>query len=189
MNKLFGFIILLLTLIIGFVIGCVFSQWSFISPKYFETKLTDLVNVSITILIAFFIYVYLNRISSHDKKRRELVVGIYDTLQNTLEIVYNVGNEYIESDRSFVKQQTIVSNIKKANMTISLIRSMDNNVRLRRVNRFNHTIQGDLLDLKKSLTDFPDIDKPYSPQSIHIFHTKYQSTYEKILQCKINVYS
>lgn len=187
-NNLIITSIAIICLFLGILIGSIFPTWYYFKTSFYDVKLIEIVQIVVTILIAFFATYFISSKINNNVKKREIASELLLKFQDNLTNVLELGYEYIALPDD-IKRKKIVNMFKKASMLLGII--IDVKKKNKSLIKYEESFYEDFLKFKDALTDTPFGQKTpkYSEERIVQLHDNYEVLLKKLYECKINLYS
>lgn len=155
------------------------------NPKFYDFRLYEVVQTTVTVVLAVFIsYMVSNKVNTNIK-RREVVVKILDLYQERMNDIYKDGSKYFASPSKEL-EKLILSNIKLSGGTLSILKStadIDNDSYSRLLDGF--------LKFKAALTEqpFASSNPKYNEQHFDALDIKYGQLLNELQKTKLSVFT
>lgn len=155
------------------------------NTKFYDFRLYEVVQTSVTVVLAVFIsYIVSNKVNTN-VKRREVVVKILDIYQERMNDIYKSGSKYFANPSKELEKQ-ILSDVKLVGGTLSILKStedIDNDIYKKLFESY--------LKFKIALTNHPFAsDYPiYDTQHYEILDTRYGQHLNDIQKTKLSVFT
>lgn len=171
----------------GTVIGCLLPMWCHVGQTFYSMRLIELVQLLVTIILAFVIVYFVTRNVGRDLKRREMLSELVSKVQNELSALFRMGNEYIEEpDKK--KGKRILIMIKNISMLLAIVQK---GAKLLAEDESEEWIYQDFIMFKKALTDTPfGKEKPdYSEEMVNTIEERYNVLCKGLHGLRLRIYS
>jgi len=195
-NKLI-ILVFFVILFIGFLIGIQFADWKLLKvdcaqsiEKYFlSVRLIEIVQLAVTLFIAFFISYIINKKINDDLKKKEIINDILTKIHDNISEIGKTGNDYMDKP-SILKGKEILKIFRISSNYLGIIKD------LRKEHKIEHfeNLKDSFFSLKSALTDTPfgvsPIEKvKYSEDKKNKFHESYNFVLTELYKCKLELYS
>jgi hypothetical protein len=183
-NKVILFIIIFVIFLFGFICGGLLSNWDIIKCTFFEVKITELVQIILTLIIAIFITSFVTTRTSNKIRRRDMVLDLVSKLHNCIDKIYEIGCNFLEKPIDEDKSN-ILGRFRDAGNTLHIIEKIQNTKNIKELEGFNVSIIKELFfQFKKELTDSP-FRKDIHVGTVISFNMLYTELSEKLYEYKI----
>ena len=95
-NKVILIIIISAAFLLGCICGVLLSKWDNIKCTFFDVKITELVQIILTLIIAIFITSFVTTKTSNKIRRRDIVLDLVAKLQDRIDGIYEIGCHFLE---------------------------------------------------------------------------------------------
>ncbi len=154
-NKVILFVIILFIFMLGFIIGCLFSNWNIVKSTFFEVKITELVQIVLTFIIAFFITSFVMKRTSNEQRRREIVLDLASKLHKYIDSIFEIGCRFLEKPNDKDKYN-ILSRLRDAGNLLHIIEKIKKSKCSKELEGFDvSNIKNLFFEFKRELTDSP----------------------------------
>lgn len=156
--------------------------------SFFEIRLIEIVQLSVTILLAILVSYIINSITRFQIKKKDILIELASHFQNTLNDLLEISYDYIENpDRE--KEGRVRRMFRNTGILLSSFKDIG-----QKNNAFidsDGTFINLFLNLKIYITDSPfGTEKPdYSEQVIDKIRLTYTLMLTKLYEYKLNLYS
>ena len=93
-------------LIIIALSGVAYIKWSSIKDNFFDIRLSEICQICINIVLAFYIGLHLNLRVKNIEQKKLLILDLLNELYRKIEAIYKLGNNYIASNSSTTDGQS-----------------------------------------------------------------------------------
>jgi hypothetical protein len=187
-NNLLIPLISLLAFSLGTLFGCVFTSWCRIKDSFFDIRLLEIIQLSITILIAIIVSYFISGKIGRDLKKRETINDLISKIQGSLNEVLSCGYEYIGKPERAIGRKIIIifKNLSMLMSIISEIRKLDS-----KTLNYDETLHMEFVKFKEAITDTPFGQKnaSYSSDRIDKIQDKFNLLSKMLFDCKIRLFS
>ncbi|NKE71858.1 hypothetical protein [Candidatus Manganitrophus noduliformans] len=188
MNKYLVSAIAFVFLMMGIAIGSAISYWNLINSSFFQVRMLEIVQLTVTVSIAVFVTYFINSKINHEIKKKEMLNDLISRFQNHLTDVVDLGYDYMENPNK-EKERSIIRKFKNLGVLLSIIKdiktSEDESL------KYDETLYLDYIKLKGSITDTPFGQKgpKYSEEAKRKVEDHYCSLLNRLYECKLKLYS
>ena len=171
----------------GTVMGCLLAMWCNVGQTFYRMRLIELVQLLMTIILAFVIGYFVTRNVGRDLKRREMLSELVSKVQNELSALFRMGNEYIEGpDKK--KGKRILIMITNISMLLSVVQKA---AKLLGEDDSEESIHQDFIMFKKALTDTPfgKEKENYSEEMVNTIEERYNVLCKRLYGLRLRIYS
>lgn len=188
-SKLNLIVTALIFLIIGFLTGAVIVNWCYISPTFFNFTITDLAQISLTLIIAIFITYLINRRTSKEFKRSEIVMDVIERISDRVNNIYDNGVVYMK-DSSKNTEQELLGGYKKLGSLISILNELNKNHSISGIEKDIEGLKNSYFKFKRLLTDSPFGEKAreYEESKMNAYEDQYLLLVKLLYNMKMNMY-
>ena len=187
-NKFLIIIIGILCFFLGTLFGCLLPSWGRIGPFFFDIKLIEIIQLSVTILIALTVSYFISGRIGRDLKKRDLVSDLVSRIQSSLSETLSLSYEYINKpDKE--KGKKVIINFKNLSMLLGIMSDvMKSDEKLL---DYEDSLHGDFLKFKEAVTDTPFGQKKpvYSSDRIDKVQERFNVMSKRLHECKMKLYS
>lgn len=189
-NKLLISTIIIISLLVGIILGCIISNWDFLKNTFFDFKLSEIIQWIISIFIVILLAYFVNDRINNNFRKKELVLELISSFQQKTVDIFTLGNDYINNPDPN-KQNKIVYHFKTASSLLNLILNIKNDDLIKETTSELEGLKWEFFNFKKALTDTPFGSRniTYTPQDVMTFQKTYDSLINTLFHCKINIYS
>ena len=175
-----NFLCILITLPFGYLFGILTTNWACLNHKFFEVSYIQVVQAVITIVIAVFITQYVSERLNNSKNIKEIVLGLFDDFKDLVRNDFKIVENYMEKPSTDLEKQ-ILNFFTRANFELTDIQEITSHQIVVANFYLDKSIEEDLLNLKKLVTEPFGIKKPsYSDKVKREIHSAYHCLLRKI---------
>lgn len=177
------------SLLIGILFGVLISKWATIRCTFYDIKITDVLHILVTIIIAFFVTYLISDKLNNNVGKRELLLGLFDKLQANIQSIFDNGIDYMRTPQE-QKARSILATFKNTNNLLDFIKKICNSKKFDN-SIFDNTLIEDIRNLKAILTEsrFLTENPKYDEDTIKSFNEIHDKIVLKIYNSKINIYT
>ena len=174
--------------IIGFLTCGVLLQWDTLAATFLDVKITELIQIAITLILGCFIAYQLTIKSSKLIKRNDVVAELFKSTQDKVVLIYNNCGSYMSTPKNSDTKDILIE-FKRLSIQLSLISTIIENEKLKITPpMLDITIQ--YLQLKALVTgnNFGEKHVKYSERDIREFDSIYETLMNKFFLARISLY-
>lgn len=181
---------LTLGIILGFLIGITISNWTVLSPEFFNFRLVEIIQIFTTIIIAAFIVYLINSRINNELGKKKLVLDLIQELQEKIQEIFVIGSKHMNSF-SEKSRRIILLNFKNANNLVFIVRNIKNGSGFKELENNRGTLFENYLLYEQSLTDDPFTQPKgkYSDSQRTFFINNYQVISRQLYQLSFLLFS
>lgn len=178
------------SLLIGSIFGILISKWTLINPTFWNMKITDIVHILVTIIIACFVTNLINDKLNNNIRKRELLLELFDKLNVNIQSIYDNGNDYMRASQPQLGR-SILATFKNTNNLLDFIKKVSSSKKICNHTIFDDTLIENIRYLKAILTEsrFLTENPNYDEDTIKSFNEIHDKIVLKIYNSKINIYT
>lgn len=174
--------------IIGFLTCGIFWQWDVVARTFWAVKITDVLQIVVTIVIGCIIAYQISVKSNKTIKRSDVFLEFFNKVQENVISIYNDSGCYMQKpDKNAAK--TVIKDLRNLSIQISLLeRLLGNNYK--NVRHLVITIKNNYFELKATITGnhFNDTRAKYSEEEKRDLDKVYEKIMNNIYDAKISIY-
>jgi len=178
-----------LSILLGFLGGVLWAHWATVAPTFYQVKVTEIIQIVVTILVAVLIGYLLNKRVGNEFRRREILADLVSRLQDTINTIYELGSEYMQKPHSN-QESPILRQFKTAGALVSTLLDLKQNKHIPELEALEDSFKEQFFSLKRILTDSPfgEQGKVYPANRVSQFESKHSSILLNLYEFKIGLY-
>ncbi len=174
-NKVEITVVIIVSFLVGFLFGGIFTNYDIVKCSFYNLKITDVIQIIVIILIAFFITRFVNLRTSSDIKRKESVLELISKFHNTIDQIYELGYSYM-NDPQDTNDKNITILLRNASIYLGIIENIKQKNNVMELNKLDcGYLKEGFWSLKNDLTNSPfkETIHRYKDGSIVSFNWQY----------------
>lgn len=187
-NKFPIIITFIVASLFGVIIGISLSKWSILQNDFFNFTLIDILDITLTIVIALVVTYYIRTQINYNMKKREILVQLIDRFQVQLKELYTAVSRFL-SDAESVNKQTIISEFKTTSIFLNSLLQIADDVKAQcDFGMDRKELENAFFHFKESVTDTPFERESFDEERCIKIHTTYFAFDHQMVKCKLSLF-
>ena len=184
-----GLIIAGLFFIIGVISACLYLKWGVIKPHFFEFTILDLLQLVLSVIIAFFLTIFVGNHLSNRQSQKSILHDQINTLEKKISQILEVSTKYMKSPTENGAREALAL-FKEARAKYYFIKAFSSKHHICKDTIFDTEFEKGVIHLRSILTSkqFLTETPSYDEKTIRKFLEKYESILNKLTEYKLKIY-
>lgn len=180
---------MLVLFLLGGIIGVVFSNNCYLDQFFSDVKITDIVQIIVTLIVAIYVTTIVNNQSSAYLKKREILIELLDNLNKEINAVHDNFQLYI-GNKDDASARNILNHLKNYSVQYNYLRKLKSYDSLKGIDFVDDSLINNYLLYKSTITNSPfkTSNPEYSRDTLHKEGIIFQTICQTILTKKINMF-
>lgn len=149
--------------IVGLLTCGIFLHWNEMCKTFYQVKITDILQIFVTLVVGCFIALQISIKSSKTIKRNEIIFDYFNKMQEKITLIYNTADSYMRKPNK-ADADAVQNELKNLSVHIYLLEKIIKKNNCDNIGKLAGDIKKQYFKFKKIITgnDFKDFSTEYT---------------------------